>query len=377
MNRRDLGPRAQRGAILVLAAGLLLALAGFALLAIDVGRIFVVRGELQNAADAAALAGANCLARESDPASPDGCAEAFAASLNWDRAAARAGAELSRNSVDNQALSATDGGNVVEVGYWNLQSGSASGGSFSTAAHSLTAYDRPAVRVSITKDAGKNGGPLTMLTRLLYGTGTDVPMSAQAVAVLSSPDNVLAGTLIPQAINQCMFDQYWDSAAGAPVVYTGAPKDPQKLSVVGQSWTVRIGSAYHYGKCDSGQWTTFAKADNSQPAVGALIAHGNPDPVAIGDMTWIQPGTKDSSYHDLDARYPTPPGADVLLPVVETSDLSKKARRRIVAFAGFHIEQIDSAGKFIQGRFVSAIVSAGAAGIGPFYGAYTGPRLAQ
>ena len=44
-----------------LAAIGLLSLLGFAALAIDVGYLFVVRNELQNAADAAALAGAGHL----------------------------------------------------------------------------------------------------------------------------------------------------------------------------------------------------------------------------------------------------------------------------------------------------------------------------
>ena len=44
-----------------LAAIGLLTLLGFAALAIDVGYLFVVRNELQNAADAAALAGAGKL----------------------------------------------------------------------------------------------------------------------------------------------------------------------------------------------------------------------------------------------------------------------------------------------------------------------------
>ena len=45
----------------VTAAFFLTALLGFAALAIDVAYLLVVRNELQNAADAAALAGAPCL----------------------------------------------------------------------------------------------------------------------------------------------------------------------------------------------------------------------------------------------------------------------------------------------------------------------------
>jgi hypothetical protein len=58
--------RRQRGAILVMMAILVVVLIGIAALALDVGRLFVQRTELQNAADAAALAAAAELDGESD-----------------------------------------------------------------------------------------------------------------------------------------------------------------------------------------------------------------------------------------------------------------------------------------------------------------------
>ena len=48
--------RKQRGAILPLMAILIIVLIGIAALALDMGRVFVQRSEVQNAADAAALA---------------------------------------------------------------------------------------------------------------------------------------------------------------------------------------------------------------------------------------------------------------------------------------------------------------------------------
>ena len=49
--------RDERGAVAVIVMALLVAIIGFAALVIDIGWLFVVRGELQNAADAGALAG--------------------------------------------------------------------------------------------------------------------------------------------------------------------------------------------------------------------------------------------------------------------------------------------------------------------------------
>lgn len=242
----------------------------------------------------------------------------------------------------------------------------------------ITACDKPAVRVTITKDVGKNNGPITMLTRLMFG-GSDVAMTAKAVAVISSPGKVLPGSLVPQAINKCMYDLYWNASTGSPVIYTGTPADPYGLSTIGQPWELRIGSAYHYGTCTSGQWTSFALDVNNVPAVRDLIANGNPTPLGIGDNTWIEPGTKDSLYNDLDAKYPTPPGADITVLVVDlATDLTNKGQAPIVGFAGFHIDDIKGgSGKYIQGHFIKGATTSGSSGIGPYYGTYTPPRLAR
>jgi Flp pilus assembly protein TadG len=54
-------PKDEAGTVVVMLAGAMLMLSGFAALAIDGGRLYVTRGELQNGVDAAALAGAQRL----------------------------------------------------------------------------------------------------------------------------------------------------------------------------------------------------------------------------------------------------------------------------------------------------------------------------
>lgn len=377
MNDATMTTARENGSILVLVAGILIVLTGFAVLAIDVGRVFVVRNEMQNVADAAALAGANCLNREPSAGSTTECTSTLSATLNWARAGAKAENMLGQNMADNRVIDTTGTGHQIDVGYWNLLTRSPSGGTFSTAFGPLTVNDKPAVRVIVTKDTGQNNGPIAMLTRIMFG-GADVPMTARAVAVLSSPGAVPPNSLVPQAINKCMYDKFWNAATGTPVIYTGNPPDPYGISTVGQPWRVRIGSAYHYVTCQSGQWTTFELDVNSQAAVGDLIDNGNPTSLGIGDTTWIQPGTKTASYNDLDSKYPTPPGADVSMIVVDTADLSNKGEAPIVAFAGFHIDDVRGASdKYIEGHFIPTLVTPGSSGIGPFYGTYTPPRLAQ
>jgi hypothetical protein len=174
-----------------------------------------------------------------------------------------------------------------------------------------------------------------------------------------------------------MYDLYWDSAAGTPKPATSTDLNgvPQ---AIGQPWEVRIGSSYRYPNCDSGQWTSFGLDENSASAVQGLINNGNPTPLAIGDQTWIQSGTKSSAYDDLEAKYPTPPGADVTILVVDNPDgLNTHAQSPIVAFAAFHITDVNKTDKYVQGHFIKGAMTSGAGGIGPYYGVLTPPRLAQ
>jgi hypothetical protein len=373
--------RCQEGSMMVLFGGLVLVLAGFAVLAIDVGRVFIVRSELQNVADSAALAGANCLTRRSATVSPSECLSTMSSTLNWDRAGLKAQAQLSQNQADNRAILSADAGHVIDMGYWDLLNKRPSGGTLtsplSTTFSPIGVYDKPAIRVTVRKADGQNGGPILMLTRLMFG-GSDVPMSATSVAVISSPGSVPAGNLIPVAINKCLFDTYWNSADNTPYNATATTLNGV-TQVVGQPWVFRIGSAYHYGSCDSGQWTSFGTDSNSAKYVEGLINKGNPTALSIGDSTYIQTGAKTSNYDDLLTKYPMPAGADVLVPVVNyPSGLDGVGSSiPIVAFALFRITAIEGgSGKYIQGYFKGGQTVVGTSGVGPSYGVYTPPRLA-
>jgi hypothetical protein len=198
----------QQGSYLVIFGGLLLLLTGFAVLAIDVGRIFIVRSELQNVADAAALAGANCLTRE-NVKDPNDCPSTMSSTLQWGLAKKKAEEQLSHNQADNRAILSSGAGHAIEVGYWDLFNKRPSGGtltsSLSNTFSPIGAYDIPAIRVTVSKADGKNGGPVLMLTRLMFG-GRDVPMSATSVAVISSPGGVATGQITPIAIDKCILE---------------------------------------------------------------------------------------------------------------------------------------------------------------------------
>lgn len=377
----------QRGSMMVMGAFLLLTLTSVAVFAFDLGRMLLVRNEMQNVADAAALAGANCLTRQSDPGSATDCIATLGTTLNWARAAAKAQDYLGENTAANTPIhnTAASSGHVIEVGYFNILTHTPSGGTFSTGFTPLTANDKPAVRVRVMKGTGINDGPVFMLGRAMFGGTQNVTMQAEAVAVISSPGTVLPGTLIPQAINQCMFERFWDTATNSPKLYTGdntgLPADTIGLQTIGQPFVVRIGSAYHYGTCDSGQWTTFDRDANSAAEVRDLVMNGNPNPLDIGDLTWIKPGTSNANYNDLDNRFPNLP-VDVSVLVVNNADLSHLPpdgrELEITAFAGFRLQDIRGASqKYIEGHFIPTNVTTGSSGIGPFFGTYTPPRIAN
>jgi hypothetical protein len=220
--------------------------------------------------------------------------------------------------------------------------------------------DVPAVKVTVTRDTGKNGGPVPLWFGGFAGF-KEAPVSASAIALVSGPGAVGAGSLFPVAITKCLYDKYWDTTKMRPKIDPGT----------GKPYTFKIGSAYHYDACSSGQWTSFQVDSNNVPTIRDLIESGNPSPIAIGDKIWIQPGTKNTIYGSV------PSNTDVLIPVVV--ELDTHTYEPVVAFAAFHIDfAVGGSGKYIQGHFTTNVrVQEGARGIGPYYGAFIPPRLGQ
>lgn len=357
-------------------------LSGLTALAFDLGHLLIVRNELQNAADAAALAGANCLNKTSTSSGTD-CTSTTSSTLNWNTASLRANAAIALNKSDGTALvNAT-----VSTGYKNL-AGTPAGLQTSTPSP-IGLYDKPAVMVSLSRSTGSNGGAPGMLLTSMFNVAP-VPISATAVAVISSPGNIGRNSLIPVVINKCVFDLYWDSNTGQPKLATSSAAVNGLAQTAGEPFELKIGSAYSYGSCAAGQWTSFGSNQNSASAITDLVSTGNPTPLALNDLVWVVTGATVSVYDALDAKFPTPKdtptantgaGLDVLIAVIDVPTLkdSTNAAFPIIAFASFHITDVNKQGNksFIQGHFIKGAVAGGSSGIGPFYGTYTPPRLAQ
>ncbi|WP_175917751.1 TadG family pilus assembly protein [Burkholderia pyrrocinia] len=335
------GPVRQRGSVALFFLLFLIPLLSFGALAIDIAWVATVRNQLQNAADAAALAGADAMM------SPSGGA------LNWSQAAPAANGVIAQNSAAGAALST----GTVTTGYWNVTRSPAS-----MQATTITpgSYDVPAVQVTVSRAPGVNGGSIPLLLGGLLGI-PGASGSATAVAVLAAPGGVAAGGLFPVAIDQCVYNQYWNAATNQPLInpLTGLP------------YEFSITNGQTYGTlCMGGQWTSFLSTATDTTTMGGLMVTGNPTTLNIGDSIYLATGVKATLYTSV------PVGTTVVLPVVTQTSTSTYVP--IVAFAAFHIDvSLGGTYKYIQGHFVAGVKMTGVAtGVGPYYGVYVPPRLA-
>jgi hypothetical protein len=357
MNNRP--ARRQRGAVTILVALMLTVLLAFAALAIDIGYAMVVRNELQNAADAAAMTGAGYIYKGTPQP-------------NFDLAREKATAAIAQNQALKEYLS----GGQVHTGFWNV-TGSPAGLQYPLP--NPGANDLPAVEVRIGREGTSNGGPVNLfLGYFAKLSNTDV--SAHAVAAVSYANYVGPSGLFPIAIASCMYDTYWDSAAKAPRLATSTdplvPGGPAQ--VIGQPYIFWIGSAYHYATCASGEWTSFDTDDNNVGTIRDLIASGNRVGLGVGDNIWIETGTKNTIFNavndcsaagDKSCEY-------VTIPVV--SEVTLHERTPIVAFACVHILLAKGGSdKYIQLQMTSPCTTPNSGGAGTPYGATTPPRLVQ
>jgi len=330
--------RSQSGAVAILVALLMIVFLGIAALALDVGYLYVVRTELQNAADAAALAGAGRLY----PRSITG-AVISVVPPEWGSAeAAAAYPQAPANQAGGVTLTDYD----VQTGYWNLVSGT-----LISPLSTQGPQDAPAVRVTVRKTGGLNSGPVHLFFARAIGVGT-ADVSATATAVTACPGVAYPGALFPIAIRKSVADRASEFGS--------------------RSSTIRIGSDYHYPADDAGQWTSFDVDKNDVTFIRNLIEHGNPNTVTNLDSIWIQPGTKNTIYNEV------PLNIDVALPVVLDADFDTHARVPVHGFIGFHITGSKKGNSpYVEGYFTSFLFIPQSGPVGPCYGAYTPPRLVQ
>jgi len=339
--------RAEQGAVSLLVAFLLPVFLGVAAFAIDLMYLHIVRTELQNAADAAALAGAGYL-HDGTNATP-----------HWSLAEQQAQIAITTNAADGKPLQT---GNVA-TGYWNLVD---TPKVLQALPMVPTTYDAPAVQVTVNKQANSNDGEVHTFFARYWGILSQ-PVQASAVAGLSSPGTVQPGSIFPMVIAQCLYDTYWNFSA-----LTGGPKiDP----ATGKPYVFKIGSAYQYGACASGEWTSLLQDVNSASMIDGLISRGNPVELSIGDSIWVQTGAKASLFNSTQNCSATGNKSCEYVVIPTVNQVSTHVRTPIIAFACLHILSANNGQKYIQAEMSNKCKADWGSGVGPHYGVVSPPSL--
>jgi Flp pilus assembly protein TadG len=246
---------------------------GFAL---DLGRLYLVRGELNHAAEAAAMAAASQL---------------IGTSGALDAASTAAQQTITLNKYNFGSLTPGEGGGnlsstVTDPAYFATVAGATGTDPNASAADGTTARH---VQISLTADA-----PLLFWSLLSLGTSRKTPIAAQALAGISAPLCVACG-IEPLAIAAKDASDLVDFGLGSPaddvhytLYYNCTGTAPAFLPDSGQSAAYTIINRY-----DSGNTTVTDESDQLfRYGAGGLLSSTTPNPtgstvplgcVGIGD----------------------------------------------------------------------------------------------
>jgi Flp pilus assembly protein TadG len=263
--------RSEEGAVVVFVALAMVVLLGMAALAIDVGYLHVVRGELQNAADSGALAGAQVLYVNNGQlvnAGANAVAQNYV-TLNFSEQGAVTVQSIQRGHWSFTAQTFTPNNSLLPVDLWNQ----------TTAQLDANVNFINAVRVRTTRTTVNGQLPTPFFAGILGITGS--PVSASAVAYIG-----FAGNATPHE-----FDQ--------PI---GICR--QSLLDANGAYTCSVGRMISSGAsvAETGGWTNF-----SQPCSTAnpgsispyVCATGNNAIVTLGAGMGTTNGQVQNVYDDL------------------------------------------------------------------------------
>jgi Flp pilus assembly protein TadG len=180
----------QRGAAAILVAVSMLALLGFAAIAVDTGYLMVAKNELQNVADASALAATRQLGAIYEPMTH---AEQLNYTCDPGTIFPIAQNVAQKNKAGGKSITVKD--SDVVIGQWNSET------------HTFTpTLDQPdAVKVTARRDASINGPVTTFFAKILGIDTADV--TADAIAALTGQSTVGEGGLdIPVGISAKWFE---------------------------------------------------------------------------------------------------------------------------------------------------------------------------
>lgn len=325
-----------RGIAVIYIALLLVVLLAFAGLAIDIGYMYVAKTQLQNAADAAALAGASKLLSEgaigtlSDPAIPLARAEATSFALKNKAAGSNIvimddGTNVIDKNNDNDP---TNDVNDIAVGYWN-------GTTFTPGSTPVNA-----IQVRPRRTVGSPGGRIGIFFAKVIGFDT---LPAAAVATAALP--LRASVFMAFCIKSC------SGCASVPCTYPS-----------GRQYETGPGEPYDFKFA----WTTLLENPTSANALENLMCTNTPFVDVCNKYIYATMGGPTSSLRDMEsAFYDTNldaankdfavvdgqqivTGWEVIVPITELcppgSEGSAYDPKKVIQFAKVHITAICATG---------------------------------
>lgn len=283
MKRKPLPRRLsnQKGATIIVVALVLVVLIGVAALAIDLGYLYIVRGELQNAADSGALAGAQVLYINNGTSINPGVYQTALAlvSANYSEKSPVAVKSIERGhwSFATKTFTSREGTNMQPVSLWNVTSAQLDA--------DLNFIN--AVRVITTRKivAGTNMPEEPFFARIFGISGPTI--DAIAVAYIG-----FAGTLTPNDVDQ-------------PIAIC-----KESLLNAG-NYSCNVGRMINSGNSqqssitgETGGWTDFNQVNPCQGGTNAstlkklICGSGNPNPMALGQNLATQGGAVSTALSD-------------------------------------------------------------------------------
>ena len=330
----------ERGAVLPLTALMVVVIIWCVALAIDLGRIYLVKCELQRAADAGAMAAALGLfavppgAQNPVPVSPD-CSRAFSVCQSV----------VGANQADASGLVALS--NDVIFGNWDGASG--------TFTSTGCTPQVNAVRVLLRKDNTANG---------------PVPLFFAGLM----PQGLNSVNLTAQAIGLSGYAGYVPPGGGAFPIAVDANKVPPNHG--GELIRIDLNPATQDGGC----WHTFDDGSPGARDLRGLVDGSTPSPaLKLGDQIRMTEGVADSVLQTLEREFNRRDGNwTVLVPVVPGD--SHTGWGTVQAFVALKLTLVDAQGtdKRLEGITVPDYVAPGVAPGGPNCGLWAGlPKLVQ
>lgn len=330
-----------RGALAPIFAVLILAVLGIVPLAVDLGRVYLVKSELQRAADVGALAGALGFlsltpgGRGLKPVTPDA-----PGGLSTSQAIVAANYA---DGTDLQLLSSD-----FYYGKWDLSTHSFS----SLDASQLTQIN--ALKVVVRKDRLANGPISLFFAGLFTSEFNAIELTAQAVALIGYAGYVPPGAgVLPMAVDE-------------DKVGRGSP---------GELVRIYLSTSDN----DGGVWFTAGGLSGASDLRG-WINGSIPSPgLRVGDQVQIMSGVTDSVLKEVGRVLNNSGGSmDGLLAVVPSG--ARSGLVPLLGFVAFHITGVQSQGadKYVEGYTVPNYVAPQVAPGGPNYGLMAGmPKLVK